>query len=172
MNKAIFTIEDTHGNSPLSLGAVMSHKNNRNEKLGKAKDLIKSLLIKFIPRHQLLFVIDALRGEEWEFFADKMIELAATIEKMPKATARNQETVYLHYFGGAANWWITGKDFVYTENPDGRQFQAFGKADLFGGGDCEEYGYISIDEICTLGQLVELDFHWTPKSATECGHRG
>lgn len=125
------------------------------------------ILKNFIPARQLRTILSLAKGEEGAFFVEKMQELTELINKMPKATAKKQDIAYLHYFAGSADWWITGKDFKYDENPEAKQFQAFGKADLFGDGSCERYGYISIEEM--LDSWAELDLHWTPKPVKECG---
>jgi hypothetical protein len=118
-------------------------------------------------------VADACRGEEKQFFFDKMVELADLIANMPKTydqDGKGEEAIaYLHYFaGGQASWWIMEKDKGSPDdgkdgNPPNMQQQAFGLADLFGDGG--ELGYISIEEILANGG--ELDFHFTPKTLKE-----
>ena len=66
--------------------------------------------------------------------------------------------VYLHYFKGNMDWYITEKDMIEEE-----QNQAFGYADL--GLGFGELGYISLIELAENG--VELDLHWTPKTLRE-----
>lgn len=123
----------------------------------------------FIGEHQLRVVRSALRGEEGEFFADKMIELAQTVANMPSTGQtegqRGKAVAYLHYFaGGQANFYITEKDKgAPDDTPEMFQSQAFGLADLFQDGG--ELGYISIPEI--LSCRGELDFYWTPKTLDE-----
>jgi hypothetical protein len=131
------------------------------DKSANAFDALK-LLKGFIGGAQLLTVRDAMRGEEREFFFDKMIELAAVVSGMPKTGETDRQgdaaVAHLHYFaGGSANWYITEKDML------AQQDQAFGLADLFGDGG--ELGYISITEI--IANNGELDFHWTPKTLGE-----
>lgn len=139
------------------------------ESTGRAKtraDALKVLtdtgMNKWMSEAQNKAVIDGLMGEEWQFFADKMKELAATIASMPKTydqDGKGEEAIaHLHYFRGSGDWYITEKDMegVGTE-------QAFGLADLYGDGG--ELGYISIQELREAG--VELDFHFTPKAVRE-----
>ncbi|HEJ4320062.1 TPA: hypothetical protein SL531_001349 [Pseudomonas aeruginosa] len=139
------------------------------ESTGRAKtraDALKVLtdtgMNKWMSEAQSKAVIDGLMGEEWQFFADKMKELAATIASMPKTydqDGKGEEAIaHLHYFRGSGDWYITEKDMegVGTE-------QAFGLADLYGDGG--ELGYISIQELREAG--VELDFHFTPKAVRE-----
>jgi hypothetical protein len=120
-------------------------------------------LAPFMSNRQRNSVRSLMRGEEAQFFIDKMIELAAQIKAMPKTYDQDglgdKAIAHLHYFaGGQANWYITEKD-----KNGGPQHQAFGLADLFGDGG--EFGYISIAEI--IANNGELDFHWTPKTIAE-----
>jgi hypothetical protein len=116
----------------------------------------------FISEDQLYALREGLKGEEKQFFLDKVEEIKAIIAKMPKTGQTDGQgdkaIVYLHYFKGSADWYITEKDMIENE-----QFQAFGHADLFGDGG--ELGYISIEELIQNG--VELDLHWKPKTLAE-----
>jgi hypothetical protein len=107
-----------------------------------------------------------LRGEERQFFIDKLAELAALIATMPKTYEQDglgeNAMVYLHYFaGGQANWYITEKDAETPEEPG--QHQAFGLADLFNDGG--ELGYISIVEL--IQNRAELDLYFKPRTLGE-----
>ena len=125
----------------------------------------------FIGPAQRHAVLCAMRGEERQWFADKLGELAQIVETMPASYQTQDQgenaVAYLHYFaGGVASWYITEKDMGSDEDAEadkGRQVQAFGLADPFGDG--AELGYISIEEILENGG--ELDFHWTPKTLGE-----
>ena len=123
---------------------------------------MKEILKNFIGRSQLGAVRSAMRGEEKQFFADLMDELAAKIEAMPKVYEQDGKggaaIVHLHYFKGGMDWYILEKDNV----PDEAQNQAFGYVDLGYGG---ELGYISIQEL--IENNVELDFYWKPVSLDE-----
>lgn len=103
-------------------------------------------------------------GEEGQFFIEKMEEMKKRIEEMPKVYGQDgkgdQAIVYLHYFIGPYDAWITEKDI---DGPDG-QIQAFGYASFNGKQDAE-MGYISIKDI--IGHSAELDLHWTPKTVAE-----
>jgi hypothetical protein len=122
---------------------------------------VMPLLKRFIGKSQLSAVGMSIRGEEKQFFIDKMLEIANTIQTMPKTYGQDgmgdKAVAYLHYFKGSADWYITEKDM------ENEQLQAFGLADLFGDGG--ELGYISIEEL--IGSGVELDFHWKPKTIGE-----
>jgi len=113
----------------------------------------------FIGPMQLNFMAEAVKGEEGQFFLDKMVELASVIEKMPKSYETDgmgdKAVAHLHYFVKNMDWYITEKD----SDPDGDgQLQAFGWADLGHGGG--ELGYIPIAEL--IASNVELDFHFEP----------
>ena len=117
----------------------------------------------FLSRMQLAVMAEACGGEEKEFFMQKIIDLALMINTMPKtyeqADKGDEAVVYLHYFQGGADWYITEKDV------DGGVQQAFGYAILNGDDECAECGYISIAEITRCD--VELDLYFTPCSLAE-----
>ncbi|MCA9422205.1 MAG: DUF2958 domain-containing protein [Nitrospira sp.] len=122
---------------------------------------VMPILKQFIGKSQLAAFASGIRGEEKQFFIDKMLEIANTIQNMPQTYGQDgmgdKAVVYLHYFKGSADWYITERDM------EDEQVQAFGLADLFGDGG--ELGYISIQELIESG--VELDFYWTPKTIGE-----
>lgn len=123
----------------------------------------------FIGPSQRHAVLCGLRGEEKQFFADKLSELARIVETMPKTGETDGQgdaaVAHLHYFaGGQASWWITERDMGSLDDEiPGQQHQAYGLANLFG--DDGEIGYISIVEILANGG--ELDFHFQPKTLAE-----
>ncbi len=121
---------------------------------------VMPLLKQFIGKPQLSAIGTGIRGEEGQFFKDKLIEVAKIIQAMPKTYGQDgmgdKAIAYLHYFSGGSDWYITEKDM------EDEQLQAFGLADLGYGG---ELGYISIQELIDAG--VELDLHWTPKTIGE-----
>ncbi|CAM3836088.1 DUF2958 domain-containing protein [Castellaniella denitrificans] len=134
--------------------------------VGPAKDRMDALKVltdtgmnRWMSEGQNKAVIAGLMGEEWQFFADKMKELAGVIAAMPKTYDQNgkgdEAVAHLHYFRGAGDWYITEKDMEGAGTE-----QAFGLADLYGDGG--ELGYISIYELTEAG--VELDFHFNPKT--------
>ncbi|OGS98460.1 MAG: hypothetical protein A3H99_13140 [Gallionellales bacterium RIFCSPLOWO2_02_FULL_59_110] len=111
----------------------------------------------FIGRQQLVAIGELCRGEERQFFIDKLVELAELVGSMPVTYETDgqgaQAIVWLHYFTPGGDWYITERDVL------DEQLQAFGMADLGCGG---ELGYISIVELLACG--VELDLHWQPRS--------
>jgi len=123
------------------------------------------ILKEFVNPRQLSFTGDLCRGEEGQFFMDKMVELADRITNMSKTgdqSGTDDPTVYLHYFYGNMDWYITEKDVGDVEEPG--QHQAYGYANIGYGLD-DESGYISIVEL--LASNVELDYHFTPKKFSE-----
>jgi hypothetical protein len=129
---------------------------------GRALDQLEGIS-KFIPVAQKKIIVDMIRNsQEWRFFADKVLELTSIIDGMAKTYEQDGKgmdaTAYLHYFGGAADWYITEKDM------DGGVKQAFGWADLGQGGG--ELGYISIEEITSISS-IELDLHFDPKTVNQ-----
>lgn len=121
---------------------------------------VMPLLKQFIGKSQLSAIGTGIRGEEGQFFKDKLIEVANVIRTMPKTYGQDgmgdKAIAYLHYFKGGGDWHITEKDM------EDEQLQAFGLADLGYGG---ELGYINIQELIDTG--VELDLYWTPKTIRE-----
>src|ERR1051326_9634668 len=117
----------------------------------------------FIGGSQLRVIGDGCRGEERQYFFDKLVQIAGIVTRMPKTYETDGQgdnaVAYLHYFFSNCDWFITEKD----EAADGEgQIQAFGLADLGYGG---ELGYISIAELITLN--VELDLHFTPSTLAQ-----
>ncbi len=114
----------------------------------------------FVGVPQLQVMSAGTRGEEGDYFFDKIDELYKTITTMPKTYEQDGKgddaIVYLHYFRGGMDWYITERD-METD-----QHQAFGLANL---GYGSELGYISIEELKENG--VEIDMHWTPKTLRE-----
>lgn len=130
----------------------------------------RDILYHFIGASQGAAIGAALRGEEGQFFHDKLDELAEIVRTMPKTGETDglgeNAIVHLHYFYGGADWFITEKDMGSPDDaPEdvGKQFQAFGWAEILP--DCGEYGYISIEEVCDAG--AELDLYWKPKTVAE-----
>jgi len=134
----------------------MKTKNEINEAL--------KTLQGYIGTAQLDCLLQLLRGEEREYFQDKLCDLAALVTRMPKTYEQDGQGIYavahLHYFTSGADWYITEKDAETADEPG--QHQAFGLADL---GYGAELGYISIVELIATG--AELDLHFTPKSIGE-----
>ena len=122
----------------------------------------------FISKPQLSVITDNLQGEEGDFFANKVLEIAGVIETMPQTYETDGQgaaaVVHLHYFLGGVEAWITEKD-MGDGSADDRQYQAFGLIALTGGKGDAVLGYISIEEL--IRNNGELDLYWTPKTLRE-----
>lgn len=125
--------------------------------------MIRGTLRHFIGKRQAAALVGALMGEENEHFKKLLQDLKATIETMPKTYETDgmgdKAPVTLHYFLGGSDWWIIEKDMKEE------QLQAFGYVCLNGWKDFAELGYISIEELITVG--AELDLHWIVKTIGE-----
>jgi hypothetical protein len=112
----------------------------------------------------------AMRGEERQYFYDKMVELDETVRNMPVTYSQDGKgdaaVAYLHYFTGSSDWYITERDKGDPDDsPEQANSQAFGFAVLNGDTENAELGYINIGELTRHG--AELDFHWSPKTLGE-----
>lgn len=112
-------------------------------------------LTRFIGRNQLQVIKGYCRGEEGEWFKEKLVALWGLIERMPKTYQTDGKgdaaIVWLHYFSSSYDWWIIERDSQVD------QHQAFGLVRMHE----VELGYIGLPEI--LGSnAVEIDLHWTP----------
>jgi len=136
---------------------------NANEGLRETEKLVENVktVREFISPLQLAAMANGVRSEERSHFVGKFQEMAEIITSMALTYEQDGKgddaIVYLHYFLGGADWFITEKDI------EAEQSQAFGLADLFNDGG--ELGYISIVELVQNG--VELDLFWTPKTLRE-----
>jgi hypothetical protein len=152
----------SHGITRQSLSALRSQAmRQQSPKEIQARKALRELG-QFIGTAQRMTVLECFKGEEQEWFFDKIIELHQRITTMPKTYEQDgkgdQAIVYLHYFaGGQANAYITERDM------EAEQHQAFGLADLFGDGG--ELGHLSLVE--WLENDAELDFHFTPCTLAE-----
>ena len=123
-------------------------------------------ILPFIPTSQKYALLEAMRGEESQFFVEIFKELSQTIKTMPVSYQTDGQgdnaIVYLHFFIGSMDAYITELDV------SGAPFnQCFGYADFGYGG---ELGYISIQE--WVDQGAELDLHWEPKSLRDVKAEG
>ena len=116
----------------------------------------------FMSSSQINCLVDGFRSEEKEFFKEKAREIAGIINNMPVTYEQdgdaNDAIVYLHYFTGGCDWWITEKDI------EGGIDQAFGFA-CINDPQNAELGYISIRELTKNN--VELDFYYKQQTIGE-----
>ena len=129
-------------------------------KLNRAQIIVSTnlqILRAFISPEQLLVIAENSRGEEGEWFCEKIKELTAQIAKIPnigKTDGQGMNAIArLHYFKGGADWYIT----------ESNNMESFGYADLGMGGG--ELGYIPIAEL--IANNIELDLYFTPKPLIE-----
>ena len=134
--------------------------------MNRPMEAIKAIetLREFIPASELRAIADCCRGEEKDFFFDKLQEMKKIVDNMSKTYEQDglgdKAVVHLHYFRGNQDWYITEKDKGSPEEPG--QHQAFGLADLGYGG---ELGYISFVELVAAN--VELDLYFKPRTLGE-----
>lgn len=126
----------------------------------KAKSLnALSAIQPFFSKSQLFVIKHACQGEEGGFFMQKVIDIEKLIASMPvtyeQDGAGDDAMVYLHYFRGGSEWYITEKDVL------GGVAQAFGYAVLNGDMVFAELGYISIAELTDCN--VEFDLYFSPE---------
>lgn len=123
--------------------------------------ILSTWLIPFVSKAQRSVMVQNARGEEGQFFIDKMKELKNLFQTMSKTYEQDGKgkdaIAYLHYFKNGCDWYITERDM------EQEQLQAFGLACL--NGNYPEIGYISIVELLSVG--AELDLYWTPKTIRE-----
>lgn len=117
----------------------------------------------FISADQLRVLRHNLKGEESEFFARMLVDLAERIRTMPHTYQQEKlgdnAIAYLHYFNGSMDFYITEKDRgARDDSPEEFQSQAFGLVVSYE----TERGYISIRELIQNG--VELDLYWKPQT--------
>lgn len=114
------------------------------------------LVAGFVSPVQLDAILEAMQGEEQDYFNQKVIEIAEVIANMPTTymtDGQGDEAIaYLHYFSGQFDWYIVEKDMLHE------QLQAFGLARMW----VEELGYINLNELRET--QAELDLYWVPKA--------
>jgi hypothetical protein len=129
----------------------------------KQRDVLEA----FMPVGERVAVRMALRGEERDYFKQRMAALQAVLDSMPvtgDTDAQGDAAVcHLHYFAGSCDVWLTELDKgAPDDKPEDYQSQAFGLVDL---GYGSELGYVSIPEV--IGAGMELDLHWKPVTVGE-----
>ena len=128
-----------------------------NSTLTNTQESHRNDLQHFIGKNHMSAITEAMKGEERDFFTDKILDIYDLIKNMPKTYEQDgilDPLVSLHYLLGDMDFYITEKDI----DSDGEgQIQAFGYSDI---GYGPEIGYISIKEIIENG--VELDLYFTP----------
>ena len=89
------------------------------------------------------------------------------LEKIPtfystEEVPLKEKMIYMHFFIGGCDW------YVAEYSPEEKCF--FGFAILNNDYEMAEWGYFSLDELCSLKVSfleVDRDLYWTPKKAIE-----
>lgn len=118
-------------------------------------------LTQFIPKSQYSFIKSLMKGEEGDFYKQKLTHLESLISTMPQTYDQDgspDPIIHLHYFYGGSDWYITEKD----SEPE--QLQAYGYVIL--NGNNPELGYIPITQIIQINS-IEIDLHFTPTPASQ-----
>lgn len=114
---------------------------------------------KLCPLAEMAAIKEITNGNFIKAFAN----IRQAIEDVPPLYAQEEEAdpiVYLHYFGGSHDFYIT----EYSETaPDGCDNLAYGVTAVYGE---HEYGYISINELKQIA-VINLDLHFTPCRLSE-----
>jgi hypothetical protein len=118
---------------------------------------------KWIPVAQRFALKELIKGEEGDFFVERLKVIKKCIEEMPQTYGQDgvkDPIAYLKYFGGPVTAYITekdkGEDGDWTPSVD--QIQAYGQVEILP--NYPERGYIGIQELIEAG--VELDLHFEP----------
>lgn len=122
----------------------------------------EQLLRQFIPKGEYEMVRNSAEHKEILENLYKMIsEMPVNYEQDGLG---DHKVVFLHYFIGGSDWYITEKDKGDPENNDFSQLQAYGFAILNGDSEMAESGYIPIDteEGLTAIEGMQLDLFFTP----------
>lgn len=106
----------------------------------------------FLPKHQQQVIVGS--EEHWDIIKN----LENIIEQIPgpygqDGVPADDKIVYLHYFHGGCDWYITERDEW------GIQYQMFGYANL-GDDEMAEWGYVGVPEL--EDSRVELALFWKP----------
>ena len=105
------------------------------------------------------------RGEEGAFFSEVEQKFQSILSTMPKTydqDGKEDEAIaYLHYFGGACDYYITELDRGCDgDSPEQFQSQMFGLKKE--GSSDYRYGYIDLRFLKRMN--MELYFHFEPKT--------
>lgn len=123
----------------------------------------------FIGGSQLKVLPGFIRGEDGQGYMEILERLAGIVESMPVTYGQDGKgddaIVYLHYFHGPYDGYITEKDAEEAEDPAEAQWQAHGYVHWAQNGPHLSMGYICLPEI--FGSNAELDFHFTPCTVRE-----
>ena len=121
---------------------ISDSKNNKQPAFSKEAK-------KIVPKHQLKF-LESINYSEQEDATENVNNAVFSIPKLYGQDGVKDKTIYLHYFFGNQDWYIT----EYDRNSG----EFFGYVNL---GYGAEMGYISVQELIN-NQKIELDFYFKP----------
>lgn len=131
---------------------------------------VKDRIGDYLPYSQFSALAQFANGEEGEAYRQIIDGWKREIDTMPRVTEQDgkgdEARVYLHYFLGGADVWITELDDRDYEHPEEKNWQCFGMVDL---GYGPELGYVCLPEILDAG--MEMDLYWTPTTIGEIKRR-
>jgi hypothetical protein len=117
---------------------------------------IPSLVRKIMPYHQQKVIVG---NDE---IMDVLLDLEERAKELPPIYSQDSKgkdaIVYLHYFVGGSDWYITEGDIENGEY--------YGYTILNGDIEMSEFGYISIEELIS-NDYVELDFFFSKTSVKQ-----
>jgi hypothetical protein len=157
IQKTIDKINKRHEDTAKTIQDVAEKQKNIGEIKNMENKIVEfsSLLKKIMPNHQKSIV----KGNNE--LSSVIEDLNKDVAEIPKIYAQDgkgkQAIVYLHYFYGGSDWYITEYN---GEN------EFFGFTVLNGDYEMAEFGYISVEELVTDGR-IELDFYWERKTLKE-----
>jgi hypothetical protein len=158
ISQADMPVKNNNGfNSALELEIANKEFTPQPEKMATGK-LINKIMdkpefspeaIKIVPKHQLKF-LKSIDFSEQEDATENVNNAVSSVPKLYGQDGVPDKMIYLHYFYGNQDWYVTEYDKASGE--------FFGYVDL---GYGAEMGYMSVAEIINNGK-VELDFYFTP----------
>jgi hypothetical protein len=122
---------------------------NKLSSINKKQLLFSKQAKKIVPKHQLK-VLESINYSEQEDAIENINNAVFSVPKLYGQDGVTDKTIYIHYFYGNQDWYIT----EYDRNSG----EFFGYVNL---GYGAEMGYLSVDEIVNNGK-IELDFYFQP----------
>ena len=127
------------------------------EKFNKGGIITQTELGKIVPRQQLQVMIES--KEEYPSMIQNIKEALENVPPLYGQDGKGKNAVvWLHYFSGASDWYIT--------ELDKKENRAFGYVILNGDVEMSELGYISLDEL-TSYDVVNLDLYWSVQTLNQ-----
>jgi len=113
----------------------------------------------FMPASQLRFCMDAIKGEEGQYFIDTLTKMAAVWEAAPatygtNGTLQEDKTAVMHFFGGRIDFYMVEKD------AEQEQEQAYG---YYMNGNMSGFTYVDLEGL-KRQPIINVDFHYMPET--------